>query len=34
MVNLGRHPNTGREIKEPTRELPGVEQFVEKIKEV
>ena len=34
MVNLGHHPNTGKNINLSTENSPGTEQFLKTIKEI
>jgi len=34
MVNLGHHPNTGKDINLSTENFPGTEQFLKTIKKI
>jgi len=34
MVNLGHHPNIGKDINSLTKNFPGTEQFLKTIKEI
>jgi len=34
MINLGRHPNTGKNINLSTKNSPGTKQFLKTIKEI